>query len=166
MKQNLLGLTNIQLTEFFLSLEEKNYRTKQLMQWLYKKNVLNFATMTNLSKKLVAKLEQIATLNIPSVFNVKTSIDGTIKWLIDLGGKNLIETVYIPQNNRGTLCISSQIGCALNCSFCATGNMGFSRNLSSSEIIAQVLIAKNYLRDTKNSINNIVFMGMGEPLFK
>lgn len=163
-KQNLLGLTQDQLNIFFAELGEKPYRTKQLMQWIYHKNQLDFTQMLNLSKALRQKLSKVATLTLPNIGKQIFALDGVIKWVIDLGQNNHIETVYIPENNRATLCISSQVGCALACTFCATGAQGFNRNLSTAEIIAQVLIAKQYLYDKGKRISNVVFMGMGEPL--
>ena len=120
--------------------------------------------MHNLSKGLRQKLKAIATIDLPEVMTLNHSKDGVIKWIIKLGEENHIETVYIPERGRGTLCISSQVGCALACTFCSTGVQGFNRNLKSHEIIAQVLIAQNYLKKKDKRISNVVFMGMGEPL--
>ncbi len=164
MKQNLFALTHNQLTDFVVNLGEKSYCAKQLMQWIYKKDITDFALMSNLSKNLISKLQATTTLALPKIHKQYLSIDGTIKWIIELDDKNHIETVYIPTNDRGTLCISSQVGCALDCSFCATGKQGFNRNLTSDEIIAQVIISKRYLQSVNKKISNVVFMGMGEPL--
>jgi 23S rRNA (adenine2503-C2)-methyltransferase len=123
--------------------------------------VLDFGAMTDLSRKLRSRLEAEASLDLPAVIHREQSADGTRKWLIDVGAGQAVETVFIPEPNRGTLCISSQAGCALDCAFCATGQQGFNRNLSAQEILGQVLIAAS---ETPASITNVVFMGMGEPL--
>ena len=163
-KQNLLGLPQEKLKKFFSDLGEKSFRTKQIMQWIYHQGATNFDDMYNLSKDLRQKLQTIATIDLPEVMSLNHSKDGVIKWIIKLGEENHIETVYIPERERGTLCISSQVGCALACTFCSTGVQGFNRNLKSHEIIAQVLIAKNHLKKKDKRISNVVFMGMGEPL--
>jgi 23S rRNA (adenine2503-C2)-methyltransferase len=163
-KQNLLGLPQSKLNKFFADLGEKPYRTKQIMQWIYHQGASDFDEMHNLSKDLRQKLLTIATLELPNVVTQNHASDGVIKWVIDLGENNHIETVYIPEKDRGTLCISSQVGCALACTFCSTGFQGFNRNLKSHEIIAQVLIAHNYLVAKGKRISNVVFMGMGEPM--
>lgn len=163
-KQNLFALTQSSLNDFFAKLGEKPYRTKQLMQWIYNKNQFDFAKMLNLSQLLRTKLSQIASLELPKIVKQNLALDGVIKWVIDLGDNNHIEAVYIPENGRGTLCISSQVGCALACPFCSTGAQGFNRNLSTAEIITQVIIAKQYLQNKNQKISNVVFMGMGEPL--
>ena len=163
-KTNLLSCTQEQLDRFFLQIGEKSYRTKQLMQWVYHKHVLDFNKMLNLSKQLREKLSTLASLDLPTTAKQNYSSDGVIKWLLDLGNNNQIEMVYIPENDRGTLCISSQVGCALACTFCSTGMQGFNRNLTTDEIIAQVLIANMYLGLNDKHISNVVFMGMGEPL--
>jgi len=161
---NLLNLTQEALNSFFSDLGEKPYRTKQLMQWIYHKEQLDFDQMLNFSKGLREKLKQTATLELPAVAKQNFSLDGVIKWAIDLGQNNHIETVYIPEKDRGTLCISSQVGCALACTFCSTGVQGFNRNLTTAEIIGQVMVAQQYLTDKGKRISNVVFMGMGEPL--
>ena len=163
-KQNLLGLTQSKLRDFFSDLNEKPFRTKQVMQWIYHQGVYDFGDMHNLSKELRQKLAAIASINLPEVISINNSRDGVIKWVIKLGEENHIETVYIPQKDRGTLCISSQVGCSLACTFCSTGYQGFNRNLKSHEIIGQVLIAQNHLNQNNKRISNVVFMGMGEPL--
>jgi len=163
-KQNLLGLPQDKLKILFSDLGEKSFRTKQIMQWIYQKGATSFIDMHNLSKDLRQKLKTIATIDLPEVMTMNHAKDGVIKWIIKLGEKNHIETVYIPERGRGTLCISSQVGCALACTFCSTGVQGFNRNLKSHEIIAQVLIAQNYLKKKDKRISNVVFMGMGEPL--
>ena len=162
--QNLLGLPQEKHKKFFSDLGEKSFRTKQIMQWIYHQGATNFDDMYNLSKDLRQKLQTIATIDLPEVMSLNHSKDGVIKWIIKLGEENHIETVYIPERERGTLCISSQVGCALACTFCSTGVQGFNRNLKSHEIIAQVLIAQNHLKKKDKRISNVVFMGMGEPL--
>ena len=163
-KQNLLGLTQVKLKKFFSDLNEKPFRTKQIMQWIYHQGASDFGDMHNFSKDLRQKLQAIASIELPEVTSINNSKDGVIKWVIKLGEENHIETVYIPQKDRGTLCISSQVGCSLACTFCSTGYQGFNRNLQNYEIIAQVLIAQNHLKDKGRRISNVVFMGMGEPL--
>ena len=163
-KKNLLGFTQQQLNEFFSQIGEKPYRTRQLMQWIYKKHEFDFDNMLNLSKTLRGKLKSIANINLPNVVKQNFATDGVIKWVVGLGEHNNIEMVYIPEKDRGTLCISSQVGCALACTFCSTGMQGFNRNLSTAEIISQVLIASKYLDSQNKRISNVVFMGMGEPL--
>ena len=163
-KQNLLGLPQSKLNKFFEDLGEKPYRTKQIMQWIYHQGASSFDEMHNLSKDLRSKLSAIATLDLPRIVKQNHASDGVIKWVIELSENNHIETVYIPEKERGTLCISSQVGCALACTFCSTGVQGFNRNLKSHEIIAQVLIAHHYLVAKDKRISNVVFMGMGEPL--
>ena len=163
-KLNLFGLPREKLANFFIDLNEKKFRTKQIMQWIYHQGVNNFDDMHNLSKDLRKKLQTVATIDLLKVFSLSESSDGVIKWVISLGEKSHVETVYIPERDRGTLCISSQIGCALACTFCSTGAQGFNRNLQSHEIIAQVIIAQSHLNSTNKRISNVVFMGMGEPL--
>jgi 23S rRNA (adenine2503-C2)-methyltransferase len=158
----LLGLAGSDLVELFESLGEKPYRARQLMSWLYQRHVTDFAAMTDLSAALRKQLAEIATADLPSVLKREHSGDGTRKWLLDVGAGQAVETVFIPEPNRGTLCISSQAGCALDCAFCATGHQGFNRNLSCAEIIGQVVLAARELEPTP--ITNVVFMGMGEPL--
>ncbi|MBT8422374.1 MAG: 23S rRNA (adenine(2503)-C(2))-methyltransferase RlmN, partial [Gammaproteobacteria bacterium] len=154
-------MPNAELVEFFDELGEKPFRARQLMQWLYQRRVLDFDAMTDLSRSLRAKLHSSACLELPAVLSRENSRDGTQKWLIDVGGGQAVEAVFIPEPNRGTLCISSQAGCAIDCAFCATGRQGFNRNLSATEILAQVLIARDAV---PSEITNVVFMGMGEPL--
>lgn len=163
-KQNLLNLNQTALTKFFETLGERPYRVKQLMQWIYKYHEFDFDKMLNLSKKLREQLNGVACIELPEVVKQSHALDGVIKWVIDTGKDNFIETVYIPEKDRGTLCISSQVGCSLACTFCSTGMQGFNRNLTTAEIIAQVMIAKQYLSDKDRRISNVVFMGMGEPL--
>lgn len=168
---NLLGIPVKELTTFFSRLQEKPMRAKQVSRWIYQAGEEKFSLMTDLSKLLRAKLEEIAVVKAPDFIVEKLSTDGTIKWLADVGGGNAVETVFIPSTHRGTLCISSQVGCAVNCDFCSTGKQGFSRNLTSAEIIGQLWQAQRRLVgslandiNSNRPITNIVMMGMGEPL--
>jgi len=164
---NLVGLTQRELASLFASLGEKPYRARQLMQWLYQRDVTDFDAMTDLSKALRARLTDAAAVSFPEPVARHESADGTIKWLFPSGGGQLIETVFIPEAARGTLCISSQVGCALDCSFCATGAQGFNRNLTAAEIIGQVRHANRDLPERPSgdpAVTNVVLMGMGEPL--
>jgi 23S rRNA (adenine2503-C2)-methyltransferase len=165
---NLFDLDRDALVSFLVEQGEKPFRAKQIMQWLYQRNVRDINEMTDVSKSTRQKLSEIATTVLPGVQESQLSKDGTAKWLFELHDGNCIETVYIPENDRGTLCVSSQVGCALDCSFCSTGRQGFNRNLSVSEIIGQVWLATNLLAQepaTANQrITNVVMMGMGEPL--
>ena len=166
-RSNLLELDRAGLEAFFVGLGEKPFRAVQVLQWVHKFGADRFESMTNLSKALRTRLEQTAVIDSPRVVNDATAADGTRKWLLQLHDGNCIETVFIPEENRGTLCVSSQVGCTLNCSFCAAGQQGFNRNLSLSEIIGQLWLANRLLRrDPKGErvITNVVFMGMGEPL--
>jgi len=150
------------LVEFFENVDEKPYRARQIMRWLYQRYVTDYAQMTDLSAPLRKQLAEMTTLKLPPVLRREQSDDGTRKWLLDVGANQAIETVYIPEPSRGTLCISSQAGCALDCAFCATGYQGFNRNLTSAEIIGQVVLAAREIAPAE--ITNVVFMGMGEPL--
>ena len=161
-KLSLLGMPGPRLIEFFENLDEKPYRARQIMRWLYQRHENDFDAMTDLSAALRKQLADMTTLALPPVLKREHSDDGTSKWLLDVGAGQAIETVYIPEPNRGTLCISSQAGCALDCAFCATGHQGFNRNLSSAEILSQVVLAARELAPA--TITNVVFMGMGEPL--
>jgi 23S rRNA (adenine2503-C2)-methyltransferase len=164
---NLFDLDQARLRAFFESIGEKPFRAEQVLKWIYHQGVTDFDQMTNLSMELRQRLRQVAEVEPPRVLNEQLSLDGTTKWLIGFGGGNAVETVFIPETNRGTLCISSQVGCALNCTFCATGAQGFNRNLSTGEIIGQVWLAAQALgheRNGKRRITNVVLMGMGEPL--
>jgi 23S rRNA (adenine2503-C2)-methyltransferase len=164
---NLLDLDEAGLRAFFESIGEKPFRAQQVLKWIYHQGVTEFAAMTNLGVELRQKLRQVAVIEPPRVLNEQVSVDGTTKWLMGFGGGNAVETVFIPEPSRGTLCISSQVGCALNCTFCSTGAQGFNRNLRSSEIIGQVWQAARALGHERNGqrrITNVVFMGMGEPL--
>jgi 23S rRNA (adenine2503-C2)-methyltransferase len=161
-KLELLGLPAAQLVELFENIGEKPYRARQIMRWAYQRYVTDYAEMTDLSAALRKQLAEMTTLALPAVLKHERSDDGTRKWLLDVGANQAIETVYIPEPDRGTLCISSQAGCALDCAFCATGFQGFNRNLTSAEILGQVVLAARELTPAK--ITNVVFMGMGEPL--
>jgi len=167
-KQNLLGMSKKQLETFFESIGEKRFRAAQILKWIHQLGVVEFDQMSNISKSLRQRLSETAEIKFPEIQKQWDSNDGTRKFLIRVDGGSAIETVFIPEGNRGTLCVSSQIGCSLDCSFCATGKQGFQRDLTSSEIIAQVWMAAQSLGqfegDYKRRITNVVFMGMGEPL--
>jgi 23S rRNA (adenine2503-C2)-methyltransferase len=152
---------------FFESMGEKPFRAQQVLKWIYHQGVTDFEQMTNLGVALRQHLSSVAVIEPPQVLTEQLSVDGTTKWLMGFGGGNAVETVFIPEPNRGTLCISSQVGCALNCTFCSTGAQGFNRNLSTAEIIGQVWLAARALGHQRNGtrrITNVVLMGMGEPL--
>ncbi|HMB60383.1 MAG TPA: 23S rRNA (adenine(2503)-C(2))-methyltransferase RlmN [Xanthomonadales bacterium] len=164
---NLMDLDAVRMREFFVSIGEKPFRADQVLKWVYHAGVIDFAGMTNLGLALRTRLTELAIIEPPRILREQKSTDGTVKWLMGFGGGNAIETVFIPETNRGTLCISSQVGCALNCSFCSTGAQGFSRNLTAGEIIGQVWQAAQSLGHERNGtrrITNVVLMGMGEPL--
>ena len=144
-KVNLLGLTQPQLESFFESIGEKRFRAGQVMKWIHHFGVDDFAAMTNVGKALREKLEASAEIRGPEVVSENISADGTRKWVVRVASGSCVETVYIPQNGRGTLCVSSQAGCALDCSFCSTGKQGFNSDLTSAEIIGQVWIASKSL---------------------
>ena len=167
-KVNLLGLPEAKLAAFFESLGEKRFRAVQVMKWIHQLGADNFDDMTNVSKDLRSKLKQVAEIRPPEVLKQLDSVDGTRKFLIRVSGGNVVETVYIPEGDRGTLCVSSQVGCSLDCSFCATGKQGFNRDLTAAEIIGQVWIAAKSFDQLKpnatRSVTNVVLMGMGEPL--
>ncbi|MDO4708621.1 MAG: 23S rRNA (adenine(2503)-C(2))-methyltransferase RlmN [Pseudomonadota bacterium] len=167
-KQNLLDLDRAGLEKFFVeTLDEKRFRAQQVMKWIHHRHVTSFEEMTDLGKALRAKLEDAAEIVVPNTLFDKGSEDGTHKWLLGMDGGNAIETVYIPDKGRGTLCVSSQVGCGLNCSFCSTATQGFNRNLSTAEIIGQVWVAGKHLGNVPHQqrrLTNVVMMGMGEPL--
>lgn len=155
------------MTEFFVELGEKPFRATQMLKWIYQFGVSDFNQMTNLSKATREKLSAIAKISVPDIIEQQESDDGTIKWLFSLENGNAIETVFIPDGDRGTLCVSSQIGCALECSFCSTAQQGFNRNLSTAEVIGQVWAANQAMKvlpRNQRVISNVVMMGMGEPL--
>ena len=166
-KTNLLNLDRLAMQEFFVGVGEKPFRATQVIQWIHQYGVDDFGAMTNLGKELRARLRDMAEIRAPEIIQDQTAADGTRKWLLRLNDANAIETVFIPEEDRGTLCVSSQVGCTLNCSFCSTGHQGFNRSLTVAEIIAQLLVANRALgRDPKGDriITNVVLMGMGEPL--
>ena len=178
-RTNLLGLTRPSLEAFVAELGSKPFRARQLMQWLYKRGVGSFAEMTDLAKELRARLAERALVQPPQILSVQRSADGTTKWLLEADARQAFEMVFIPEPDRGTLCISSQVGCALDCSFCATAQQGFNRNLSTAEIVGQVWLAEQALARAERArgaepaaapygeqrhVTNVVFMGMGEPL--
>ncbi|MCL4147919.1 UNVERIFIED_CONTAM: hypothetical protein GTU68_042149 [Idotea baltica] len=166
-KINLLDYTSEDLKAFFLERGEKPFRATQIIKWIHQHGVDNFDDMSNVSKALREELGSIAEIRVPEIAIDDKSEDGTHKWLIRLDDGNCIETVYIPEDGRGTLCISSQVGCALDCTFCSTARQGFNRNLTVGEIIGQLWIAKKILQPNPESdrvISNVVMMGMGEPL--
>jgi 23S rRNA (adenine2503-C2)-methyltransferase len=164
---NLLGLDRAGLENFFASIGEKKFRATQVMKWIHQLGVTDFQQMNNLSKALRNQLAETSCVQNLYVAKDQISSDGTRKWLLRLADGNHIEAVFIPEDDRGTLCVSSQVGCALDCSFCSTGRQGFNRNLSTDEIISQVWIAAHLLEEEKKpgrKITNVVMMGMGEPL--
>jgi 23S rRNA (adenine2503-C2)-methyltransferase len=166
-KTNLLDLDRPGLAGLLTQLGEKPFRADQLLQWLHARGCDDFAAMTNLSKALRERLAQAAEIRAPEVVADRQAADGTRKWLLRLAGGSAVETVYIPETRRGTLCVSSQVGCQLNCSFCQTAQQGFNRNLSTGEILGQMWIASRLLPPhavREKPITNVVFMGMGEPL--
>ena len=166
-RTNLLGLDRAGLEDFFAAIGEKKFRATQVMKWIHQLAVVDFQEMNNLSKDLRNQLAESCCVQNLHVSQDQISKDGTRKWLLRLHDGNHIEAVYIPEDDRGTLCVSSQVGCALDCSFCSTGRQGFNRNLSTAEIISQVWLAAHLLEEEKKpgrKITNVVMMGMGEPL--
>jgi len=164
---NLLGLTRPELEAFVASLGSKPFRARQLMNWIYRRGCGDFAAMTDLARDFRAQLAARAEIRTPEVVTVQQASDGTRKWLLRADASQAFEMVFIPEADRGTLCISSQVGCALDCAFCSTAQQGFNRNLSSAEIVGQVWLAKQELGEapgTDRIITNVVLMGMGEPL--
>ena len=190
-RTNLLDFTLPRLTEWLAQQGEKPFRAKQVFRWIHQRGVADFAQMTDLAKSLREKLEATAEVRLPSILSEHRSADGTVKWLFDVGVGNGIETVFIPEDDRGTLCVSSQVGCALDCKFCSTGRQGFNRDLAVGEIVGQLWVANRRLaemadaglpyrlskgedadgvpldveeRDERRPVTNVVMMGMGEPL--
>jgi 23S rRNA (adenine2503-C2)-methyltransferase len=164
---NLLGLDRAGLEEYFTAIGEQKFRATQVMKWIHQMGVTDVQQMNNISKDLRNKLDETTCINNLEVAQDQISKDGTRKWLLRLPDGNHIETVFIPEDDRGTLCVSSQVGCALDCSFCSTGRQGFNRNLTTAEIISQVWLASQLLEEEKKpgrKITNVVMMGMGEPL--
>lgn len=167
-KINLLGLSPAKMEAFFADLGEKKFRAQQMLKWIHQFGQADFNAMTNMSKGLREKLSELADISLPEVVYENISKDGTRKWVMKVDGGSAIETVYIPEKDRGTLCVSSQIGCSLDCSFCSTGKQGFNRDLTVAEIIGQVYVAFMSFHAPgerrERSITNVVMMGMGEPL--
>jgi 23S rRNA (adenine2503-C2)-methyltransferase len=167
-RTNLLGLPLAKLQAFFLEIGEKPFRAQQVLKWMHHAGVSDFEEMTNLSKALREKLAEIAEVRPPEVVSQQDSEDGTRKWAIRVDGGGLVETVFIPDGQRGTLCVSSQVGCSLDCSFCSTGKQGFQRDLTAAEIIGQVWLAMKsfdaFQSGKGRKVTNVVMMGMGEPL--
>jgi 23S rRNA (adenine2503-C2)-methyltransferase len=164
---NLLGLTPQAMAELFVALGERPFRATQVLKWIYHRGIGEFAAMTDLSVALRTRLPELARIEPPQVAARQVSADGTHKWLLGLSDGNRVETVFIPEGERGTLCISSQVGCALGCSFCSTGYRGFNRDLTAAEIVGQVWLARSELAASSAAprpITNVVLMGMGEPL--
>ena len=162
-KTNLLDFDRKGMEAFFINMGEKPFRATQLLKWLYQEQVHDFDEMSNLSKALRQKLNDTCVIEVPEIITEQIASDGTCKWVLQMGCNNRIESVFIPEDKRGTLCVSSQIGCALACPFCSTAQQGFNRNLNVSEIIGQLYVAQNRLGAHKK-ITNVVMMGMGEPL--
>ena len=190
-RTNLLDFTLPRLTEWFAEQGEKPFRAKQVFRWIHQRGVADFDAMTDLAKTLREKLKERAEVRAPAILSEQRSADGTVKWLFDVGVGNGIETVFIPEDDRGTLCVSSQVGCALDCKFCSTGRQGFNRDLAVGEIIGQVWVANRRLEEMESEgmssrlapegeeqgtrlearegrsprpVSNVVMMGMGEPL--
>jgi 23S rRNA (adenine2503-C2)-methyltransferase len=168
-KTNLLGLPQDALEDLVVSWGDKPFHARQLMRWIHQRHVTDFGAMTDLSKSLRQRLADSAAVVAPKVVSRRDSADGTVKWLFESGSGQAVEAVFIPEPDRGTLCISSQVGCALDCAFCATGAQGFNRNLTAAEIVGQVWQANRELPRRDNdaadfAVTNVVFMGMGEPL--
>lgn len=160
---NLLDFDKQGLTAFFSEIGEKPFRASQLLKWVHQEGIIDFDLMTNFSKSLRAYLQHHCSLIFPTIIVDKTASDGTRKWVLQMVCGNRVETIFIPEVNRSTLCVSSQVGCALACTFCSTAKQGFNRNLSTAEIIGQLWLAQQQL-GTSNRITNVVMMGMGEPL--
>jgi 23S rRNA (adenine2503-C2)-methyltransferase len=170
MAVNLLDFDLEGLAAFCAGLGEKRFRAVQLYRWVHQKGQADFEQMSDLARSLRGKLAGLSCVSAPPLISEHVSADGTVKWLFDVGGGNAIETVYIPEADRGTLCVSSQAGCAVGCRFCSTGHQGFSRNLRTAEIVGQLWFAEHRLRaslslpEGERAIDNVVMMGMGEPL--
>src|ERR671915_582695 len=167
MKQNLLGLDAAGLERFFEAQGEKRFRARQLLRWIHQRGEADFAQMSDLARELREKLCAIALVEAPRIVGDTAAADGTRKWLLKVDQANAVEAVFIPEARRGTLCVSSQAGCVLDCAFCSTGKQGFNRNLSTAEIIGQLWLANRLLKENdygERPITNVVMMGMGEPL--
>jgi 23S rRNA (adenine2503-C2)-methyltransferase len=163
MKANLLGFDATGLERFFEAQGEKPFRARQVLRWLHQRHEGDFARMSDLAKVLREKLVATSTVEAPQIIGDTTAADGTRKWLLKVDGANAVEAVFIPETSRGTLCVSSQAGCVLDCAFCSTGKQGFNRNLATAEIIGQLWLA-NRLLGGERPVTNVVMMGMGEPL--
>jgi len=180
-RTNLLDFTLPALTEWFSGMGEKPFRAKQVFRWVHQRGESDFDAMTDLAKSLREKLKEVAEVRVPAILDEHRSADGTVKWLFDVGVGNGVETVFIPEDDRGTLCVSSQVGCALDCQFCSTGRQGFNRDLAVAEILGQLWVANRRLAEmareglpyrleaasegaTPKPVTNVVMMGMGEPL--
>lgn len=166
-EQNLLGMSQQDLEQFFSVIGEKSFRAIQLMKWMHQQGVADYEQMTNLSKSLRRWLQKNTAIQLPEMLNEEISADGTRKWLLKVDDGNAVETVFIPDDGRATLCVSSQAGCVLDCTFCATARQGFSGNLTAAQIISQLWFAEHRMRiqfNKRRVIGNVVFMGMGEPL--
>lgn len=167
-KVNLLGLSRAQMEAFFNELGEKRFRSEQVMKWIHHHGVRDFDQMTNLGRSLRERLAHVASITPPEIADQQDSTDGTRKWAIRVAGGALVEAVLIPEGDRATLCVSSQVGCSLDCKFCSTGKQGFQRDLTSAEIIGQVWLAINSYNGWQSGkgrvVTNVVMMGMGEPL--
>jgi 23S rRNA (adenine2503-C2)-methyltransferase len=161
-RTNLLGLDRKAMAAFCVEHGEKPFRASQLLQWIHQRGIGDFAQMTNLSKLLRARLEETCEIRPPDIVHEQISADGACKWVLQTDEQNRVETVFIPETGRGTLCVSSQVGCALECTFCSTARQGFNRNLSTAEIIGQLWVAQRELGI--GAVTNVVLMGMGEPL--
>jgi 23S rRNA (adenine2503-C2)-methyltransferase len=167
MKVNLLDFDRPGLERFFASIGEQPWRARQVLRWIHQRGATDFATMTDIAKSLRARLTESAEIRLPRAVGDSTASDDTRKWLIQVDGANAVDMVFIPETGRGTLCVSSQAGCVLDCAFCSTGKQGFNRNLSTAEIIAQLWMANRALgrkQGAERPITNVVLMGMGEPL--
>mgnify|MGYP005666562705 CR=1 FL=1 len=175
-RTNLLDFDRVQLAEYLKGIGENSFRAQQLFKWVHQRGIVDFDLMSDLSRPLRAKLSELATISVPAFECENRSGDGTLKWLFPVDNANSVESVFIPEKGRGTLCVSSQAGCALECAFCATGREGFNRNLKVSEIIGQLWLAQNRFPETERTgarlggsvpsrtVSNVVLMGMGEPL--
>lgn len=166
-KVNLLGLSRAKMEQFLISLGEKPFRAQQLLKWIHHSGISDFSAMTNIGKPLRQRLQDVAEVRPPEIVSQQDSADGTRKWAIRVEGGNLVEAVLIPDGQRGTVCVSSQVGCSLDCSFCSTGKQGFQRDLTAAEIIGQVWLAINSFSAfgaKDRVVTNVVMMGMGEPL--
>ena len=160
---NLLGLDRDGLGRFFEAQGEKPFRARQVLQWMHQRGEDDFGKMSDLARSLRDRLVAVASVQAPAIVGDTTAADGTRKWLLKVDGANAVEAVFIPETSRGTLCVSSQAGCVLDCAFCSTGKQGFNRNLTTAEIVGQLWLA-NRLLEGKRPVTNVVMMGMGEPL--